>query len=134
VLILKRSSCIVTASGIVTLRKLLYSAPVESGLSPKKLWRHLIRSTFYVTHHFFWCVFHVTCNIFVPCDILFQTVDWVHLMLHIKYELLRKRYELHCHSLHTPGYKPKISNVIKMRSAASEIKHVVTPSPYYVII
>jgi hypothetical protein len=53
---------------------------------------------------------------------------------HIKYELVRIRYELHCHSLHTPGHKPKISKVIKMRSAASEIKHVVTPSPYYVFI
>ena len=33
-LIFRRSNCIVTASGIVTLRKQLFSAPVESGLSP----------------------------------------------------------------------------------------------------
>ena len=33
-LIFRRSNCIVTASGIVTLRKQLVSAPVESGLSP----------------------------------------------------------------------------------------------------
>jgi hypothetical protein len=33
-LILRRSNCIVTASGIVTLCKRPYSAPVESGLSP----------------------------------------------------------------------------------------------------
>jgi len=32
-LICRRSNCIVTASGIVTLRKELFSAPVESGLS-----------------------------------------------------------------------------------------------------
>ena len=31
-LILRRSNCVVTASGIVTLCKRLYSAPVESGL------------------------------------------------------------------------------------------------------
>ena len=31
-LIFRRSNCIVTASGIVTLRKQLFSAPVESGL------------------------------------------------------------------------------------------------------
>jgi len=55
-------------------------------------------------------------------------------MLHIKCELVWKRYELHCHSLHKPEYKPEISNVIKMRSAASGIKHAVTPSPYYVLI
>ena len=30
-LIFRRSNCIVTASGIVTLRKELFSAPVESG-------------------------------------------------------------------------------------------------------
>jgi len=30
--IFRRSNCIVTASGIVTLRKQLLSAPVESGL------------------------------------------------------------------------------------------------------
>ena len=33
-LIFRRSNCIVTASGTVTLRKQLFSAPVESGLSP----------------------------------------------------------------------------------------------------
>ena len=33
-LIFRRSNCIVTAGGIVTLRKQLFSAPVESGLSP----------------------------------------------------------------------------------------------------
>ena len=33
-LILRGSNCVVTASGIVTLRKQPYSAPVESGLSP----------------------------------------------------------------------------------------------------
>jgi hypothetical protein len=32
-LILRRSNCIVTASGVVTLCKWLYSAPFESGLS-----------------------------------------------------------------------------------------------------
>jgi len=31
-LIFRRSNCIVTASGIVTVRKQLFSAPVESGL------------------------------------------------------------------------------------------------------
>ena len=31
-LIFRRSDCIVTASGIVTVRKQLFSAPVESGL------------------------------------------------------------------------------------------------------
>jgi len=31
-LIISRTNCIVTASGIVTLRKQLFSAPVESGL------------------------------------------------------------------------------------------------------
>ena len=31
-LIFRRSNCIVTASGIVTLRKQLFSAPVDSGL------------------------------------------------------------------------------------------------------
>ena len=31
-LIFRRTNCIVTASGIVTLRKQLFSAPVESGL------------------------------------------------------------------------------------------------------
>ena len=31
-LIFRRSNCIVTASGIVTLHKQLFSAPVESGL------------------------------------------------------------------------------------------------------
>ena len=31
-LIFRRSNCIVTASGILTLRKQLFSAPVESGL------------------------------------------------------------------------------------------------------
>jgi len=33
-LILRRSNCIVTASGIVTLRRQLFSAPDENGLSP----------------------------------------------------------------------------------------------------
>jgi len=33
-LIFRRSNCIVTTSGIVTLRKQLFSAPVESGLNP----------------------------------------------------------------------------------------------------
>ena len=33
-LIFRRSNCIVTASGIVTLCKQLFSAPVGSGLSP----------------------------------------------------------------------------------------------------
>ena len=31
-LVFRRSDCIVTASGIVTVRKQLFSAPVESGL------------------------------------------------------------------------------------------------------
>jgi len=30
--IFRRSNCIITASGIVTLRKQLFSAPVESGV------------------------------------------------------------------------------------------------------
>jgi len=33
-LIFRRANCIITASGIVTLCKQLYSMPVESGLSP----------------------------------------------------------------------------------------------------
>ena len=33
-LILRRTNCITTASGIVTLHKQPYSMPVESGLSP----------------------------------------------------------------------------------------------------
>ena len=33
-LILRRTNCITTASGIVTLCKQLYSMPVESGVSP----------------------------------------------------------------------------------------------------
>ena len=33
-LIIRRSNCIITASGIVTIRKPLFSIPVESGLSP----------------------------------------------------------------------------------------------------
>ena len=33
-LIFRRTNCIITASGIVTLCKRPYSAPVESGLSP----------------------------------------------------------------------------------------------------
>jgi hypothetical protein len=37
-LIFRRSNCIVTASGIVTLRKQLFSAPVESGLQSALNW------------------------------------------------------------------------------------------------
>ena len=33
--IFRRSNCVVTASGIVTLRKQLFNAPVESGLQSK---------------------------------------------------------------------------------------------------
>jgi len=34
-LIFRRSNCVVTAAGIVTLRKQLFSAPVENGLQSK---------------------------------------------------------------------------------------------------
>jgi len=33
-LIFRKSNCIITASGILTLHQQLFSAPVESGLSP----------------------------------------------------------------------------------------------------
>ena len=41
-LILRRTNCIITASGIVTLCKLLYSMPVESGLQ-SALNRHTVQ-------------------------------------------------------------------------------------------
>jgi hypothetical protein len=47
-----------------------------------------------------------------------------------KKDLVWKRHELNYNAPNTPGYKPKTSNVIKMRSAASEVKHLVTASPY----
>ena len=41
-LIFRRSNCIVTASGIITLRKQPYSMPVESGIQ-SALHRHTVR-------------------------------------------------------------------------------------------
>ena len=43
VLIFRRSNCIISAYGIVTLCKQLYSTPVERGLSESALIRHTVQ-------------------------------------------------------------------------------------------